>query len=496
MRNVVYPWARYWYPRDRQVHAESGILYLPTGKYTTHLRSDTATLDALSHHNCLILLGEPGAGKTYALTVSEHKVEGARTINLGQLSDASDVRQELFHSEAFQSWLEGNYDLHLALDSFDECAVTVGKLSALITRELNKYLTTATFTQAEYDEFRTRSPGAPEEPASFARKVDEQSWSVDLLHRDGTKLLSAQLTDWLRTKTRASRLYLRVVCRTADYPETLEEGLKELFGNVGVFLLAPLRSEDIELAVRHHGLDARRFMEEVWRHDVAPLAGNPVTLDLLIHEFKESGTLAADYEKLFVRGSIRLCQEHSRSRLESGHISDLGEEQLLRIAARIAAVLTFSNHEDVWTADDLDAKRSDLSPSEVYGRTEKAHDTVFNVDKRGVREALSRGIFSDRGQGRRGFVHRQFREFLAAWYLKQRELPVSQMMNLLLHPVDGKVIPQLAETAAFLATLVPEVFERLLAVDPEVLLRSNLASLSHETRAKLADTLLRQYDAN
>ena len=497
--SMVYPWARYWYPRDEQVHAESGILWLPTGQYTTHLRSDVATLDALSQHNCLILLGEPGAGKTHAVNEYKDGVrDGARFIkvNLGQLGDTSDVRQELFHSGAFQNWLQGNYDLHLVLDSFDECAVTVGKLGTLITRELGKHLPTATFTQSEYDEHKDRFPDAPQDPASFASRVDEERWSVDLSLQSSAESLSAQLRDWLKTRTRASRLYLRAVCRTADFPETFEKDLAELFGSVGVFLLAPLRREDIELAARRHGLDTERFMTEVWRHDVAPLAGNPVTLSLLIHEFESSGNLSAGYESLFVRGSLRLCKEQSRSRIESGHVSALDEEQLLRIAARIAAVLTFSNRENVFTADDLDAKPLDLSPSAVYGRTEKAHDTVFDVNSKGVREALSRGIFSDRGRERRGFIHRQFREFLAAWYLKQRELPVSQLMNLLLHPADGKVIPQLAETAAFLAALVPEVFECLLAADPEVLLRSTLASLPHETRGKLADTLLRQYEAN
>lgn len=70
------------------------------------------------------------------------------------------------------------------------------------------------------------------------------------------------------------------------------------------------------------------------------------------------------------------------------------------------------------------------------------------------------------------------------------------MIDLIAHPgdTDGKIVPALQETAAWLAGMVPEVFNQILNSDPVVLLRSDVAKSDYKTRSHLVESLLRQYD--
>ena len=87
-----------------------------------------------------------------------------------------------------------------------------------------------------------------------------------------------------------------------------------------------------------------------------------------------------------------------------------------------------------------------------------------------------------------------YAEFLAARYLLTKELEPNQIFDLIFHPIDRKVIPQLRQVAAWLATLSPEMFQRLTTIDPEVLLYSDVTKASEDGRRKLVESLLDLYD--
>lgn len=74
-----------------------------------------------------------------------------------------------------------------------------------------------------------------------------------------------------------------------------------------------------------------------------------------------------------------------------------------------------------------------------------------------------------------GWAHQTYAEFLAAWYLKHHDLKFSQILSLIYHP-DGRVIPQLQETTAWLASMRADVFEKVMETDPHVLLQSELVN--------------------
>jgi len=75
-------------------------------------------------------------------------------------------------------------------------------------------------------------------------------------------------------------------------------------------------------------------------------------------------------------------------------------------------------------------------------------------------------------------------------------MTIGKAMSLLVHSNDdeGRLVPQLHEAAAWLASMSPEVFRAVMGTDPEVLLRSDVASTDVEGKAALVGTLLRLYD--
>ena len=95
-----------------------------------------------------------------------------------------------------------------------------------------------------------------------------------------------------------------------------------------------------------------------------------------------------------------------------------------------------------------------------------------------------------------GWAHQTYAEFLAARYLQDHELPTSQKLGLLVHPNDdeGQLIPQLYETAAWLARMDNQLFEEILSRDPEVLLRSDLSTTDPKVRERLVEALLTLFD--
>ncbi len=105
------------------------------------------------------------------------------------------------------------------------------------------------------------------------------------------------------------------------------------------------------------------------------------------------------------------------------------------------------------------------------------------------------GLFSSRGPSRIGWAHQTYAEFLAARYLVQNRLAVPQMMALLIHPNDddNRLVPQLQETAAWLASLNSEVFREIMKIDPIVLLRSDVTTTHEQDRMALTEQLLDLY---
>ena len=446
MLGETYDWKRFWCPRGGSLNLQDGgYLVDPDGTLGRRWNADLRTFDAIADLPCLVMLGEPGMGKTSTMRSERRAIDtsvqagGGDTLWLDLRSCGSEYQivRKLFESEKFESWSAGDHHLHVFLDSLDECRLRVDNVAALLADEL--------------------------------------------------------------MEVPVGRLSLRIGCRTAEWPKTLEDGLKALWSeeSIGVYELAPLRRVDVATAATANGLEPDTFLRGVQEAEAAPLAIKPVTLGFLLESYGKSGGLPSRQVELYLDGCRRLCEERNEDRVEAGRTGELSADQRLAVAARIAAVTTFSNKYAVWTGlERANLREDDVLVRGLAGGTEAVGGDEFAVGEEAVKEALATGLFSARGPERLGWAHQTYAEFLAARYLAQRGLGMEQTMSLISHPDDlqGKLVPQLHETAAWLASMSPEVFRKIADTDPEVLLRSDVASTDVDDKVALVDTLLRLYD--
>src|SRR5712692_106664 len=227
----TYPWKRFWYPREAPIELrDGGYLYRPNAEWADRFFGvNGILLEKLASIPCLILLGEPGQGKSQELReqqtfTRDHLSEAVLWCDFNAYQEQAMLYRALFDNATFQDWLHGIHRLHLFLDSLDEGLLSIRTLARFLSVELARY-------------------------------------------RDSL-----------------SRLSLRITCRVAEWPNTFEEQLLELWShaNVQVFRLAPLRREDVLEAARANGLDADLFLGEVDRKAAVPLANRPITLRFLL----------------------------------------------------------------------------------------------------------------------------------------------------------------------------------------------------------------------
>jgi len=72
MAKLHYPWTRYWSPIASDFRlSDAGYLSDPEGEHGHILNPDAVPFDELRNIPCLVLLGEPGIGKSTAMAQSD-----------------------------------------------------------------------------------------------------------------------------------------------------------------------------------------------------------------------------------------------------------------------------------------------------------------------------------------------------------------------------------------------------------------------------------------
>lgn len=420
---------------------DRGFLSDPEGEHGNILNPNLTTFEELQSVACLVLLGEPGVGKSWSLTADVdsylQQLPGMPTIRLDLRSFSSEDRlyRTLFEDDTFLKWATGDYDLHLYIDSLDECLLRIDSVAALLADEIPKY-------------------------------------PLD-------------------------RLKLRIACRTASWPPLLEKALKSGYGedSFAATELVPLRRVDVLQAATLIGIkDPDSFLARVDELHITSLAIKPVTLKMLLDTFQREGDLPGNVVDLYEKGCSILCEEQNENRRASRRTGDLSPRHRIAVASRIAAATQFGNRFAVWTGTEAEGiPEEDVAIADFVGESEPADGSV-NVTHNAVLETLGTGLFSSRGQERLGWSHQMFAEFLAARYCFAHALPIEQLRSLVFHPRRRRVIPQVREVASWIALRNDELFTEIAEFNPEVLLGSAAPSLSNEQRRVLADALLRSCD--
>ena len=449
MPEVIYRWRRFWCPSRGTINlTDDGFLYDPEGYAGDTYNPDIVTLEEASTSQVLILLGEPGLGKSQAIKdaesslISKVKAEGheALFIDLGQYESEDRLSQDLFFNPVFLKWKMGSHHLHVFLDSFDECLLKVETLTKLLSQKFK-----------ECQDF-------------------------------------------------SGRLYLRVACRTVIWPTSLEESFREIWGKeqLASYELAPLRHTDVYEAANANNIFPEEFLREIKEKRLVSLATKPVTLKFLLKLYKSHNKNLLSGQKLhelYLEGCKALCAESKdEDRHRQRSISKLEVQQRILVAARIAAAMVFSNRLSVWTGGTYDASIEDVLLQHLCEGYETANGRQFGISEKVVWEVLDTGLFSSKGKNRIGWAHKTYAEFLAAWYVQAHHLGLQETLSLIAHSYESEVriIPQSGETASWLASMNHAVFSKISETDPNVLLGSDLSNLDDSDRSLLVDALLKR----
>ena len=432
-------WKRYWYSEDSDLPLdESGFLADPGGRWGEVMYPSLVPLGSLKDISCLVLLGEPGLGKS--VTVQEHikaltsDPEALHTVlhyDLKDFGSELSLTRNLFDADSLREWAQGRGTLELYLDSLDEGLMNVEALAGFLVQEL--------------------------------MKLDRK------------------------------RLQLRLVSRPAVWPKSLENDLQRIWPEkIGVYRLAPLTRADVGLAAKSHGLPEPDFIDAVRRSSAVAFARKPLTLKMLLQVYSQKGGLPDSLIHLYKLGIVELAAESSISRNEKLKAGSLTPQQRVAVSERIAAVSILCNLRIITIRPEVGFRdKAELPGDDLYGN-ERFQGADITVNTGILREVFDTGLFRGRVAGRAEWDHLSYAEYLAASYLARHDVPIATLKRLIMTTVDGqtRVAPQLKETAAWVAMMVPDFRAYMLRVDPLVLLGSDVTRLSPADQKELVGALL------
>ena len=439
------PWMRYWLPRGTEPQTDaSGFLSEPDykGEGMRHpvriANSEARTYAELAATPCLVLLGEPGAGKSTELAHADES--GAVRVDLGEVASEYGFIETLVRQPALAAWKANGKQLTLLVDAYDEALLRVESAAQLL-------LTAVT-------------AGLPDDPDVRA--------------------------------ARAATLRLRVASRGGVWPDSVTQAFRAFWGEtgVGVYTLASLRREDAALAALTWGAPDG-FLATVAEAEAGAWAALPLTLRWLVQIVKRDAALPATRRELFERGALLLCEEQNPNRRNADRFGMMTPRQRLALAGRLAALMRFGGRASLSLAPGDEHPEGSLAGADAEGtETSQAGDS-FTVGPSALRDlARDTALFRTAGPDLFRWTQESTADFLAAWYLNYRGASAAQMLSLVTDPDDGHAVPQLIEVAAWAASFSTEVFDHLAGTDPNIAVGGDPQALPPDARRDGLDRYL------
>lgn len=265
---------------------------------------DSVPTRELADARCLVLLGEPGIGKTTAVRDLSVLAPGCCDIDSVFKVDLVGKARESSVRREFERVLDqaGDGPVCLTVDGFDEAQRQISGLFSVI---------------------------------------------LDYLQDLGPE-----------------RLWFRIVSRASDWERRYTNELEEQFSECTSMLMLPLtRANTRELVLTlAKSVDAQRFLSDVERAGVEAIAARPLTLEMLLAAYETDGELPRRSAELYNRGLSALCEELSEDR--APRQPRLLPGRAMEIAARTAAVMAFGAKASIWLGPEVNASPDDATMSQ------------------------------------------------------------------------------------------------------------------------------------
>lgn len=421
-------------------------------------------------NRCSVVLAKAGNGKTFEL-----KAQAEQLLEAGQpaffcaleILAENPLSQSIeIGADRFSAWLEGAEPGYFFLDSVDEARLG--------------------------------------SPADFENAMIRFSEAIAPHKGRVTVVIASRPSAWQAQADRAmvARLLgLSPSSEKAAVPskdETTEEAAdanKEKVSppgpQVAIVQLAPLNREQIRtFAVARSIEDPAAFIDAVERADADAFASRPADLPGLVEEWKKNKRVGHYSEVVENNIKLKLAERNPTHQ----HSSPIGEDRAYEGAEALAAAATLTKRTPILVPDkvvDPELRQQALDPSEVL--------TDWTPNE--MQALLGRGLFDEGLYGTVRFHHRATREFLAArWFrrllLKQKNRrAVERVFFAKPYGTEPEaVVPSLKPVVAWLSLWDQRIRDRLLRVDPKVLLEYGDASaLDIVTREHLLRDFARRY---
>lgn len=387
---------------------------LAQGSYLDYLHGRDRGLgwDHILTRRLVVILGEPGSGKSYEL---RHQ---ANILAVGG-QNAFHIELERLVNESLNAFLSPN------------------ELNRL--ERWRKSDEPAIFFLDSVDEAKVRRQ------TDFHRALERLRTGFGLAELGRARfVISSRISEW-RPETDWQEVQSRL--GTAPYPHTTELAAQDDAGakppaELLVVQLRRLNREQVERLVAARGIeDVVPFVKALDESFAWDFAGRPLDVLDLLDFWKQHGRLGSLTE--IIDFDVRNKLKERISRLNSYSLS---EQRAMEGAETLAAATLLCRRQQIAVPDEIFAAGDGLSPEDCL---------PIDWCPEGINALVNRAVFDSASYGRIRFHHRRIGEYLAAkWFAERMKLgcPLRALEQVFFAFVDGKRVlrPSLAPVAAWL----------------------------------------------
>lgn len=420
------------------------------------------TWEKLLEHRLVVVLGEPGSGKSEELKSVHLRTPGSFLVRLERLVD--EPLTEVLSDEdlqQFRRWRAGNREALFLLDAVDEAKL--------------------------------------ERDDDFAKAVDRVGNEIGTALPRARFVISSRISEW-RTQTDLEIVQgltvpepKKIAKPTTPGSRTVE--LDDASGSppaVVVSLLRPLTPSQVQRYAEGRGVaDASGFLKALQDRNAFVFAGRPLDVTHLYNYWQEKGELSSLTELTRFMVEKLLSEVLNKEKLDPLSPERVKEgAEYLAAAAILCKNLRFDIPEDGRFVSEARLSVQAVLPQD------------WKPDER--RALINRALFDSPSRGAFSFHHRTHVEYLAAKWIERlmaHNCGFEELKDFLTTNIGNDVTlrSSLAPVAAWLVTEGPEPWRRLLeslilATAPEVhLLYGDPGALSIPYRRRVLAAIVEKY---